>query len=666
MMRNRAGWLALIVLAIASLLMVFVVMPRINQDAKPAADAINAAGDAVKNAVTDRNSPPDASKPSEQAAATPAAPAAQPASPATEQPAPAQSDQTTAKEGRVVSPSFDILRVEPDGSTVIAGRAEPNSKLEVTNGAAVVAKVDVGPAGDFAAVLDNPLPPGDHQLVLKAIGKDGKALLSEETATVSVPVKGSADKLLAMVTTPGKASRIIAAPTADTGTPAAQDTASASPAPANGTASQASDASQATAAPEAAGTPAQPATAEAPAVPASSSANDVVAALPAPPAGSEGLANSAPSIPGSAPAAPVAPAAPATPAAEGAAAALRVTAVEIEGSKIFIAGQAKPGASLRGLANGRAIGTAHAGSNGSFVIEGTGDLAVGDHTITVETLGAGGAVALRVEVPFNRPAGEQVAAVASAEPGTDPLATVDAGAYEKLRTDTVRAFNLLQGLYDGGRTPDVEEMTAARSSTVIALRSLSEYRLPADAAASTRVLAQATAQNAAAALEALEALPRDVGAVGASLKEISELVARTVGPALAQNLQRSEPGAPAVAQSNTGNSNTAPNNGAASNAGTASSTTADAGNATTPTTIQQAPLTQSQRASVIIRRGDTLWQISRRVYGQGVRYTTIYLANEEQIRNPDIIQPGQIFGVPEEYRPDAEEIHRRRMQQRRG
>ncbi len=663
MMRNRAGWLALIVLAVASLLMVFVVMPRINQDAKPAADAINAAGDAVKNAVTERNSSPDATKPSEQAAATPAAPAAQPASPATEQPtaAPARSDQTTAKEGRVVSPSFDILRVEPDGSTVIAGRAEPNSKLEVTNGAAVVAKVDVGPAGDFAAVLDNPLPPGDHQLVLKAIGKDGKALLSEETATVSVPVKGSADKLLAMVTTPGKASRIIAAPTADTGAPAAQDT--ASPAPANGIASQASDASQATTTLEAAGTPAQPATAEAPAVPASSSANDVVAALPAPPAGSEALANSAPSIPGSAPAAP---AAAATPAAEGAAAALRVTAVEIEGSKIFIAGQAKPGASLRGLANGRAIGTAQAGSNGSFVIEGTGDLAVGDHTITVETLGAGGAVALRVEVPFNRPAGEQVAAVASAEPGTDPLATVDAGAYEKLRTDTVRAFNLLQGLYDGGRTPDVEEMAAARSSTVIALRSLSEYRLPADAAASTRVLAQATAQNAAAALEALEALPRDVSAVGASLKEISELVARTVGPALAQNLQRSEPAAPAVAQSNTGNSSTAPNNGAASNAGTASSTTADAGNATTPTTIQQAPLTQSQRASVIIRRGDTLWQISRRVYGQGVRYTTIYLANEEQIRNPDIIQPGQIFGVPEEYRPDAEEIHRRRMQQRRG
>ncbi|MNT81289.1 LysM domain/BON superfamily protein [compost metagenome] len=79
-----------------------------------------------------------------------------------------------------------------------------------------------------------------------------------------------------------------------------------------------------------------------------------------------------------------------------------------------------------------------------------------------------------------------------------------------------------------------------------------------------------------------------------------------------------------------------------------------------PKTIEQAPLTAS-RDSVIIRQGDTLWQISRRVYGQGVRYTTIYLANEGQINNPDRIEPGQIFSVPSEALPNAEELHRRRM-----
>jgi nucleoid-associated protein YgaU len=50
---------------------------------------------------------------------------------------------------------------------------------------------------------------------------------------------------------------------------------------------------------------------------------------------------------------------------------------------------------------------------------------------------------------------------------------------------------------------------------------------------------------------------------------------------------------------------------------------------------------------VIIRKGDNLWRISRRLYGHGVRYTTIYQANQEQIRNPDLIYPGQVFLTPE-------------------
>lgn len=49
----------------------------------------------------------------------------------------------------------------------------------------------------------------------------------------------------------------------------------------------------------------------------------------------------------------------------------------------------------------------------------------------------------------------------------------------------------------------------------------------------------------------------------------------------------------------------------------------------------------------IIRRGDNLWTIARRVYGQGVKYTTIYEANTGQIRNPDRIYPGQVFALPD-------------------
>jgi len=51
--------------------------------------------------------------------------------------------------------------------------------------------------------------------------------------------------------------------------------------------------------------------------------------------------------------------------------------------------------------------------------------------------------------------------------------------------------------------------------------------------------------------------------------------------------------------------------------------------------------------AMIIRKGDNLWRISRRHYGQGVRYTTIYQANQGQIRNPDMIFPGQVFLLPQ-------------------
>ena len=47
-----------------------------------------------------------------------------------------------------------------------------------------------------------------------------------------------------------------------------------------------------------------------------------------------------------------------------------------------------------------------------------------------------------------------------------------------------------------------------------------------------------------------------------------------------------------------------------------------------------------------ITRGDNLWRISQRTYGRGERYTVIYDANQSQIRDPDLIYPGQIFVLP--------------------
>jgi nucleoid-associated protein YgaU len=51
-------------------------------------------------------------------------------------------------------------------------------------------------------------------------------------------------------------------------------------------------------------------------------------------------------------------------------------------------------------------------------------------------------------------------------------------------------------------------------------------------------------------------------------------------------------------------------------------------------------------ATTTVSRGDSLWRLSRLTYGAGTRYAVIYKANREQIRNPNLIHPGQIFVLP--------------------
>ncbi len=647
MMRNRAGLLALAVLVIAILLMVFFVMPRIGGDAAKVGDAINQAGSEVKKTVTetaktsrpsvpddaettqkvgrlaseagqsiselkalfaDGKGPtqevfetakskattslqaladfaiPDGTNPVTAAAATKAKDGAAKAltivkalpeniadaataiakaeAALTGSPEPASEPSVAASPAENANklPTFDVLRVEPDGSTVIAGSAAPNSKLEILDGDKVVTTTDVGPTGDFVAVLDNPLSAGDHQLVLRATGKDGKASTSEEVATVSVPKDGKNSELLAMVSKPGTASRVITAPKPDTQV-----------ASNGGTVPSSSDAASAPA-----GTQSGPTT-----------ANDVM-----------------------------------------------VSAVEIEGDKIFVAGMAKASANVVAYADDQLIGKAKAGPDGHFVVDGVMPLSVGDHKIRVDVLDDAGKVAVRASVNFNRPEGNQVTVAAQSvkSNGGSAAGTVppDEGTLGKLKNDATKAFSLLNGLFADGKIPGAEELAAARSATEFALRAIVEFRTAADATADVKQQASTAAQAAADTLSMLQALPKDAKSVGDALGKLGADIAQLTAPSAAP----AAPSAPA--------------------------TNEIAGDQGGPTTIEQAPLAPSNE-TVIIRRGDTLWQISRRVYGAGVRYTTIYVANEDKITNPDRILPGQIFGLPKDALPNAEELHRKRL-----
>ena len=52
-------------------------------------------------------------------------------------------------------------------------------------------------------------------------------------------------------------------------------------------------------------------------------------------------------------------------------------------------------------------------------------------------------------------------------------------------------------------------------------------------------------------------------------------------------------------------------------------------------------------AFVIVQPGNSLWRIARKTYGDGFRYSVIYRSNADQIRDPDLIYPGQVFLVPD-------------------
>lgn len=56
---------------------------------------------------------------------------------------------------------------------------------------------------------------------------------------------------------------------------------------------------------------------------------------------------------------------------------------------------------------------------------------------------------------------------------------------------------------------------------------------------------------------------------------------------------------------------------------------------------------QLAEGQVVIQPGNNLWNIARQLYGTGYRYTVIYQANRDQIRDPNLIYPGQILVTPQ-------------------
>ena len=54
----------------------------------------------------------------------------------------------------------------------------------------------------------------------------------------------------------------------------------------------------------------------------------------------------------------------------------------------------------------------------------------------------------------------------------------------------------------------------------------------------------------------------------------------------------------------------------------------------------------TENQSYTVKSGDSLWNIAKKFYGDGSKYTAIYNANKDKITNPNLIYPGQVLTIP--------------------
>lgn len=173
-----------------------------------------------------------------QEAAAPAAettPAAETVAATTTTPAEPAAAETAPAATEVAKPTFDVVRVEPDGSAVVAGRASPAADVKVTINGNELGAAKATENGEWVVVTTTPIAPGSYEL--KAVAKTGDTeVASDQSVALVVPAAGTEEKVLAVVSEPNQPSQVLSqeAPAADTTTaaaePAAAETAAAAPA----------------------------------------------------------------------------------------------------------------------------------------------------------------------------------------------------------------------------------------------------------------------------------------------------------------------------------------------------------------------------------------------------------------------------------------------------
>ncbi len=294
--------------------------------------------------------------------------------------------QSAEKKVAVPAPTFDIVRVEKDGSTVVAGRAAPKARVQVLLDGEVLGEITADERGEWVFVPDTPLPAGAHEMAIRVL-QDGRTLMSRQTVTLAVPERKDKGALVVLAE-PDRPSRVLQKPRKVAAAP--------------------KEAAAASTAPQAATEGGRPE--------AAAPGKRESAAAPQEPTKAEALKKAA------------------TAASAGGVRLVLQTVDYDEKGDIFFTGRAKPGQTVRLYVDNRHLGDAVADAEGNWSWKGMRKIEPGVHRLRVDRVQADGRVVERIELPFMRAEAAQVAALkaqaakeeqeaAAASPATGAAAT---------------------------------------------------------------------------------------------------------------------------------------------------------------------------------------------------------------------------------------------------
>jgi nucleoid-associated protein YgaU len=271
-----------------------------------------------------------------------------------------------------------------------------------------------------------------------------------------------------------------------------------------------------------------------------------------------------------------------------------------------VAGRGEPGATITLMVDGKPVGTVSADANGQFVIL-PPPFAEGERSLSLASKAKDGVDAVSSQSVTVLGAEGAGRVVALAEPGAPTKILSDSAPVPNGET-RIRTVEAEQGgaFYASGAAPAGATVRLYLNGGMVA-----ETRASEKGVWSVRIEKGMTPGAYDVRADHVDA----AGKVAARAQVAFDYPASTVAPAPGAKPAAAEKGAPAAAQ-------------------------------------DQAAEAKAAGTTVAVRtkqvmRGDSLWRLSARLYGSGRRYTEIYAANAQQIRNPDLIYPGQTLVAPE-------------------